>query len=420
MAAYSRFFAEGSTQPPFQTRFLILNPTGSTANVSFTFEVEGQRARVVGPYAVPATSRFSLLVNDIIQGVAFATRIDCDQPIVAERSMFEGAFGDTGLFLMPQQTWLFADGSTQSPFDTSMLLENPDPSRSTTATITYNEVGGRPVLQNLTLPPESRTTVAVGSVVPNAAFTVQVTSQLPIVVEESESLSPGAYSSPSVVDGAPSPSPRWFIGEATATTGQAPQPGVPFTSTLILLNPQTSAVSATLKFFPTSGSPITLPPMTLPPGQTTVDLNNVAGLQNSAFGIEVDATSPIVAQRQMIFQGEGLFNTLGATTAKNQWFLAEGSTQSPFSEIIYILNPNPQAMSARVTFYLEGGGAPKVSNVTVPPNTLLPINVNSMLPNAAHGTEVVTNQPAIVERQMFFQRGGSGIFGGTDAIGFAP
>jgi hypothetical protein len=423
MPAY--YFAEGSTVSPMQTCFFVLNPTGSTANVTFTFQPEGARGRTVGPTAVPPMSRFSLLANSLFQGVPFATRIDSDQSIVAERSMYEGAYGDTGPALTPQQTWLFADGSTVSPsFDTFMLLNNPDPSRTTPATITYHKNDGSTATQNLTLPPISRTTVDVGSVVPNTTFTAQVTSQLPIVVEESEVLSPGTTNvSPSVVDGAPSPSTRWFIGEATVTTGQAPQPAISFTSNLLVYNPQTSAVSATVKCFPTSGNPITLPQMTFQPGQTTVSLNRVPELYNSAFGIQVDASSPIVVQRQIIFGSgtqQGLFNTLGATVAKNQWLLAEGSTQPPNSEILYILNPNPQPMSAQVTFFYEGRGAPQVFNFTVQPNTLLPIDVNSIFPTTNHGTQVVTNQPAIVERQMFFQKDASGAWGGTDAIGYAP
>src|SRR6185437_7832281 len=56
-----------------------------------------------------------------------------------------------------------------------------------------------------------------------------------------------------------------------------------------------------------------------------------------------------------LFQPQGALATPGATDPATTWFLAEGSTQPPFTEEIYILNPGTATMSAHIDFDLPGG-----------------------------------------------------------------
>jgi len=146
------YFAEGSTQPPFDTWFLVQNPSLVLAHVRFTFQLPGG-GEVIRDVVVGATSRFSLFANPELPNTAFSTRIDADQPVFAERSMFVGFDGDvaTGI-ASPNVLWLFAEGSTQNPFHTWFLLQNPS-AREAKATITYLRLGGSPSLtQRLSLP----------------------------------------------------------------------------------------------------------------------------------------------------------------------------------------------------------------------------------------------------------------------------
>ena len=121
------FFAEGSTQQPFQTWFLVQNPTGSAASVRFTFQLEGGSTQV-RDVTVAGNSRYSLFANQLIPNAAFSTRVESSGQIFVERSMFVGFDGSaiTGI-ASPSRSWLFAEGATVDPFHTWVLVQNPNP-----------------------------------------------------------------------------------------------------------------------------------------------------------------------------------------------------------------------------------------------------------------------------------------------------
>jgi hypothetical protein len=401
------FFAEGSTQPPFDTWFLVQNPTSQTANVQFTFEIQGggviTRSFTVGP-----TSRFSVFANQILPNVAFSTRIDSNQAILAERSMFVSFDGDvvTGI-PGPNRTWLLAEGSTQNPFQTWLLLQNPN-SQPASATISYlREGGGPPATQALSLPPLSRTSVFVNQVLPNAAFSSRVDSDLPIIVERAMYRFPGNAATADA--GVNAPSRTWFIPQGNTTISPTP-----FDTFVLLENPNPTPTTATITLFRPNGATVTLTQPLAPNSRQNVFLNQV--IANATFGIRVDAPDPIIAERSEFFGAEprGAISTAGATTLSTTWFLAEGSTQAPFTEMIYILNPNPAMMSAHIDFDLPGGQVVG-RDFTVLPTRTLTIRVNDLIVDSPVSAKVTTSLPSVVERAMFFQKLGS--LGGDDTIG---
>jgi photosystem II stability/assembly factor-like uncharacterized protein len=403
------FFAEGSTQPPFDTWFLVQNPGGTAANVRFTFQFQGGgtavRSFVVGP-----TSRFSLFANQVIPGAAFSTRIDADQPIRAERAMYVSFDGDDVTAIpAPNRTWLFAEGSTQPPFHTWLLLQNPN-NVPATATITYFLLGGgAPRTQVLGLPPLSRTSVFVNLVLPNAAFSSRINSDQPIVVERALYRFPGNAATAEA--GLNAPATTFFFPNARTGTNLARFP-VPFDSFLLLENPNPTPTTATITLFMANGNQVTFTQGLAANSRQSVFLNQV--LPNASFGVRVQAGQPIIAERSMFFGTEprGAMNTIGSPDLATQWFLAEGSTQFPFTEFLFILNPNTTTMTARIDFQLPGGQV-VTRNFTIGPTRALTLNVNDIVPNSPVSATVTTSLPSVVERQMFFTKLGS--LGGHDA-----
>jgi len=404
------FFAEGSTQPPFDTWFLVQNPGAAPATVTFTFQFQGGgstvRSFVVGP-----TSRFSLFANQVIPNVAFSTRIDSDQPIRAERSMFVSFDGsDVAGVTAPNRTWLFAEGTTQSPFQTWLLLQNPN-AVAATATITYFLLGGgTPVTQTLTLAPTSRTSVFVNQVLPNVAFSSRVDSDQPIIVERSVFRFPG--NAETTETGFNAPSTTFFFPDARTGRSLSRFP-VPFDSFLLLENANATATTAAITLFLASGTQVNLT-QTLPANsRQSIFLNQI--VPSGSFGIRVQASQPIIAERSMFFGPEprGAMNASGSPDLATQWFLAEGSTQFPFTEFIFILNPNPTATNATVSFQLPGGQV-VTRTFAIAPTRSLTINVNDIVPNSPVSASITTSQPSVVEREMFFTKLGS--LGGHDSL----
>ncbi|MHB0869228.1 MAG: WD40/YVTN/BNR-like repeat-containing protein, partial [Chloroflexota bacterium] len=213
-AAATSFFAEGSTQPPFDTWFLVQNPTGNAASVRFTFLVEGAGVQT-RDFSVGPNTRFSLFVNQILPNVAFSTRVDSNQQIFVERSMFVGFDGSviTGI-AAPNSSWLFAEGATVQPFDTWVLIQNPNNVPANT-TVTYLLRDRAPVVQALgALAPNSRTSVFVNQVLPNEEFGIRVDSDQPIIAEESTFRFPG--NAATATEGATTSSRSWFFAEGSS------------------------------------------------------------------------------------------------------------------------------------------------------------------------------------------------------------
>lgn len=400
------FFAEGSTQPPFDTWFLVENPGSQVASVTFTFFLQPS-GTVVQTYVVGPTSRFSLYANQAIPNVAFSTRIDSNVPVFAERAMYVGYDGDvvTGI-PAANTTWLFAEGATVQPFHTWLLLQNPN-NTATAATITYLLDNGQTVSQNLILPANSRTSVFVNQVLPNAAFSSQVHSDLPIIAERAMYRFPG--NAAMVNSGVNAPSLNWFFAE-----GRTSFQGTGADTFLLLQNPNATQATATITLYGTDGRVFNFSVGILPTSRLTVYLNPVF---SGSFGIKVTADIPIIAERSVFFGNEprGAYSAQGATALATAWHLAEGQTLAPFDEIITILNPQGTTMSVHINFLLENGQVIG-RDFTVGANSKLEIQVDNFLAGA-NSASITTSLPSVVERTMFIFK--QGRIGAHDTIGFA-
>ncbi len=403
------FFAEGSTQSPFETWFLVQNLASTAATVTFTFQLE-DGTNVVQSYPVAASSRFSLFANQQIPNVAFSTRVQSDQQIFVERSMFVSFDGDviTGV-PAPSKSWLFAEGATVNPFHTWVLIQNPNPVGAST-TITYLLRDQPPVVQSLGfLPPNSRTSVFVNAVLPDQEFGVRVDSDQPVIAERALYRFPGNAATDTA--GATAASTTWFFAEGSSV--QSPLATDTF---LLLENPQQVDTTVKMTLFAENGTQVVQQIAMPSNSRRTIFLNDF--MPNSSFGFRVDSTQPIIAERSQFFGPEprGSTGSLGAMALASEWELPEGSTQPPFTTVIAVLNPNNDTMSVRIDFELENGQV-VTQNFSVGPNRKLSINVNSLLPNNAFASKVTTSLPSVVERTMFLAKLGS--TGATNTIGIA-
>jgi hypothetical protein len=186
-------FAEGA-QGFFSTFFLLANSGAEDATVRFTFLVE-QGDPVEHTLDVPAGSRTTFHAGDLSSLVnrSFATVIDSDLPVVAERAMY---FGSSPLWLgghgsagvtAPAQSWFHAEGATGSLFDTFILIANPNP-EAAFVSVTFNTDGGLTVGRMKEVPPFGRLTINIedeGPELANAAVSTLVSSifSVPIVSE---------------------------------------------------------------------------------------------------------------------------------------------------------------------------------------------------------------------------------------------
>ena len=219
-----RYFAEGVVNPFFDTRFALANPQAEAARVLIEFlDLDGQTSQQI--MTLPPRSRTTVNARDVtaLPGKNFATRIESDQVIVADRLMrweatYFGSHAETAI-TEPSTTWYFAEGATSGPFDLFYLLQNPSDQIADVDIRFLRPNGAAPVTRTYHLTPRSRTTIYVDNDVAELAeseVSAQMTSTngIPIIAERSmyfSSVLPfwGGHGSAGVT----APAKEWFLAE---------------------------------------------------------------------------------------------------------------------------------------------------------------------------------------------------------------
>ena len=121
-ASTSWYFAEGYTGPDFDEWILVLNPQ-SYAQTCLLRVLTGSGDILEFYYNLPALSRTTIHLNDLVPGQELSAHLISDYPVVAERSMYFNYAGlSDGHASMGcselSATWYFAEG-TPAPASTS-------------------------------------------------------------------------------------------------------------------------------------------------------------------------------------------------------------------------------------------------------------------------------------------------------------
>jgi hypothetical protein len=194
MATLSRrwYFAEGTTQAPFQMWLLVLNPNPHPANVAVTF-LTPDGTSLTRRYALPPTTRLAINANEVVPDLGVATTISADRPVAAERAMY-WKNGSAGMVtpgaIAPSFLWRFADGRTSGEFQEYLLLSNPN-DKQARVTVELVPASAEKLVRTIVMPGHSRYTMAVHQVYPDQpALAATVFSTQPIVAERA--LYPGS------------------------------------------------------------------------------------------------------------------------------------------------------------------------------------------------------------------------------------
>ena len=168
------------------TVLALLNPHPTPVTITLTLMSEdGTTLR--RPYTVqPGEQRLNL--NVLLPELALAAEVLSNRPIAVARVTFfndlHAAQATLGA-VRPARQWYLPEGSTGEPFETFILLANPN-DWSTKVTLTF--MGGNGVLDqlHLAMPPHSRLTVPLNEVLPDTdGFYTVVVADRPVVVERS-------------------------------------------------------------------------------------------------------------------------------------------------------------------------------------------------------------------------------------------
>jgi len=286
------YLAEGCTTQGFDEYVLVQNPGDRDAAVTATFMTGGGSARTRG-YAVPAHSRFTIHVNDVLPGQVVSTAIESDRPVVVERSQYLNnmAAGTCSIAARSlSRTWFLAEGYTGGGFQEYVLLENPG-TAANQVMLFFMEPSGANTIRTYEIPARSRFSVAVGDVLPGREVSVKVQAQYPLAAERAMYWNNRSDGHVSI--GAPSPDTDWYLPDGYTGGG--------FETWLLVQNPGDEARSVTMTFMEPSGRQTSRQYRLGPRSRFTVPADTI--LPASEFSTHVAADGPVIVEKAMYFNG---------------------------------------------------------------------------------------------------------------------
>jgi subtilisin family serine protease len=386
------YFAEGSTRQPFEVSFALQNPNPQSTVAHFLFVTpDGKQT----PYdmRLPANSRTTLRGNDAMPNAEFATIVTTDLPVYVERSMFFGHDGhSTPGARQTSRTWYLAEGSSVPPFETWVLLLNPNPV-PTTVLLKFLKEDGSVVDRNELVQPMGRTSVFVNQLFVTAGFATQVTADQPIVVERAMYFDNGQGGHDTLATA--TPGKTWFVAAGTSRGD--------FDTWLLLENPGNNPANVRVSFMTDAGNVVVQPLLVAPHSRKSLFTDPI--VPNAAYGMRIESDEAIVAERAVYFDGgKAGFDASAVPNAATEWYLPDGSTMGSHEEQLAVLNPQGQAVNVQIDFRPQDGDPPPPQRLSVGPTSRVTIDVNPSVPDANVALRVIADRPIVVERTSYFAR----------------
>ncbi len=287
------------------------------------------------------------------------------------------------------RSWYFAEGSSAPPFDSWILLQNPNPA-PVIARLTFMPEGRPPVVQELLVGPTSRTSVFANQVVPNAAFSTRVDASAPLLAERAMYAGFDGH----VVTAVTAPSRSWYFAEGSTTA--------PFHTWILLQNPNPVPAWARVSYLLENGATVPQEMLLPPNSRSSIFANQV--LPNAAFSTRIESDQPIIAERAMYrFPGNAATGVTGVASPSRSWYFAAGMPtyrSMPVDSWLLLQNPNPAPVMATVTLYGTDGQTSTLQRL-LPPTSRQSFFLSQLFSASSFGIKVEASGEIIAERSVF-------------------
>ena len=315
-------------------------------------------------------------------------------------------------------TWYLAEGYTGGEFDTWVLVQNPG-TVPAQVTLDFQVQGGAaPPFGPFTLPAGERSSIHLDDL-PNLAdaqVSTRVTSDVPVVAERAMYFTYDGKSGGHDSIGVTSPASTWYLAEGYT--------GGEFDTWVLIQNPGAIPAQVTLDFQVQGGLAPPFGPFTLPAGERqSIHLDDLPGPSDAQVSTCVTSNLPVVAERAMYFIYDGKsggHDSVGVTSPASTWYMAEGYTGGEFDTWVLVQNPGMVPAAVTLDFQVQGGAAPPCGPFNLAAGERQSIHLDDLpgLADAQVSTRVISDQPVVAERAMYFTYEGRS--GGHDSVGYTP
>lgn len=418
------YYAEGAAGF-FDYRVAVLNTGSAETWLNVSYLREGSTP-VTRSYSVGAGRRATISAADVpeLNGTSFAAVVSAPPTVVSERTMrwrLNGGDGAAGAKALraPSTTWYLAEGNAGF-FETYVLLANPS-ATPTVATVDFLLDGGGVLRRTYALNGNARYTIWTNQIpqLASRSFATTVTSPQAILVERAMYFRGphGAFEGGHASAAVPAGARDWFLAEGST--------GAWFETFVLISNPNASAVTATIRYLTPSGVARTEVRNLPPTSRTTIPVDSLPGLGSTDVSCSITATGNIIVERSMYWPGVpgpwyGAHNSVGTTTLRTRWGLAEGEVGGGDGASTYVLlaNPGSTAATATVTFHRENAN-PIVVTRSVPAGSRQTVAAGSvgLASGEKFGVVVNSTQPIAVERSIYWNYRGALWTSGTNETG---
>lgn len=181
------YLPEGSSNWGFETWTLVLNPNDSPANITLSYMTTGSGEKTLNK-VIPPNSRATWSMLSDIGGADASIKVQADQPVVAERSMYRGNRREGSCSIgaaTPANDFFLAEGAVGygAGFKTWVLVQNPNNDKNE-VTLTYQTNSGTLEGPTFIMEPNSRKNILLNESIPaDTDVSTLVHGSKPLVAE---------------------------------------------------------------------------------------------------------------------------------------------------------------------------------------------------------------------------------------------
>ncbi|MCG2795225.1 MAG: DUF4965 domain-containing protein [Actinomycetia bacterium] len=290
--------------------------------------------------------------------------------------------------------WYLAEGftgrnETGGEFEEYVLIQNPEAGEAGIE-VTFMLSGGETVERSYQLAPNSRFTITVDDILPDAEVSTYIHSDRRVAVERAMYFNGRRAGHNSI--GVSAPSETWYLAEGYTAEH--------FDEYVLIQNPGEADAEVTVTFMVEGADNVTKEYSVGPHSRFTIHVDDI--IPGHSVSTEIESTEPVVVERaQYLNYMTAGHCSIGATSTSETWYLAEGYTDQGFEEWVLIQNPQDSYNNISVTF-MENSGVNTVKDYRLPPESRFTILVDDILPSAEVSVKVRSEHPVLVERAMYW------------------